>query len=270
MNKDTYTHGHQSSVLKAHTWRTAENSAGYLLPHLDRSMHMLDVGCGPGTITCDLATRVASVVAIEPVEAILVKAEATASERGVDNVTFEVGSVYELRFEDDTFDVVHAHQVLQHLTDPVTALREMLRVTKPGGIVAVRDADYQGMAWFPEPPELERWRAIYRAVARHNDAEPDGARHLLSWALEADADRNQIEASVGNWLFWTEEERVWWADLWADRTVDSDFGKQARKYGIATEDEQRAIADAWRQWATHPAAWFTVPCGELLIRVVEA
>lgn len=118
---DTYTHGHHSSVLKVHKWRTAENSAGYLLPHLERSMTLLDVGCGPASITCDLATRVSSVIGIEPLADHLEKAAAT--ERGTDNVTFEVGSVYELAFDDDSFDVVHAHQVLQHLTDPVPALQ---------------------------------------------------------------------------------------------------------------------------------------------------
>jgi len=194
MVDDTYTHGHHSSVLKSHTWRTAQNSAGYLLPQLDGSNSLLDIGCGPATITCDLATRVKSVIGIEPVPDILDKAEATRVVAGVDNVSFEVGSVYELRFDDDAFDVVHAHQVLQHLTDPVAALREMARVAKPGGLIAVRDADYHAMTWYPELPGLDRWMEIYQAVARHNDAEPDAARHLLQWALNAGIERNQVES----------------------------------------------------------------------------
>ena len=52
---NVYTHGHHESVLRSHTWRTAENSAGYLLPHLRPGMSLLDVGAGPGTITADLA-----------------------------------------------------------------------------------------------------------------------------------------------------------------------------------------------------------------------
>jgi len=265
--KDVYTHGHHSSVLKAHTWRTAENSAGYLLPHLDPSMRLLDVGCGPATITCDLAERVSSVIGIEPIDGILEKAEAARAERGADNVTFEIGSAYELRFDDAEFEVVHAHQVLQHLTDPVGALREMIRVTKPGGLVAVRDADYQGMTWYPEPSGLDRWRESYRAVAKHNGAEPDGGRHLVQWALDAGVERDQVTASVGSWLFTTDEERAFWSELWAERTVTSAFGEQAREYGIATLDEQNIMADAWREWAAHSAGWFMVPCGELLIQV---
>ena len=267
MTDDIYTHGHHSSVLKSHTWRRAENSAAYLLPHLGPSTEMLDVGCGPATITCDFATRVSSVIGIEPVEGILEKATATAAERGVSNVSFEVGSVYELRFADDTFDVVHAHQVLQHLTDPVGAIAEMVRVTKPGGVVALRDADYHAMTWHPQPPELDRWMDIYQAVARRNDAEPDAARYLIEWALAAGVDRPAITASADSWLYATEDERTWWADLWADRSVNSAFGEQARDYNITNAEEQATIAEAWRQWAQHESANFTVPNGELLIRV---
>ena len=182
-------------------------------------------------------------------------------------MSFEVGSVYELRFEDHTFDVVHAHQVLQHLTNPIGAIAEMVRVTKPGGVVAVRDADYHAMTWHPQPPELDRWMEIYQAVARRNDAEPDAARHLLEWTLAVGVDRSSITASADSWLYATKDERAWWADLWADRSVNSAFGAQARDYGIATAEEQATIAKAWRQWANDPAGWFTVPNGELLIAV---
>jgi SAM-dependent methyltransferase len=226
----------------------------------------LDVGCGPATITCDLGTRVASVIGIEPVSEILRSAEATKLERGVDNVEFRTGDVYALDFADDTFDVVHAHQVLQHLSDPVVAIQEMVRVAKPGGIVAVRDADYRAMSWYPEPSGLDLWMDIYQQVARRNGAEPDAARHLLSWALNAGVERARIEASVGTWLYCTEDERTWWATLWAERSVSSAFGAQARQYGIASEEDQAEVVVGWQEWMSHPAAWFVVPNGELLIR----
>ena len=56
---ETYTHGHAESVLRSHRWRTVENSAAYLLPHLRPGIALLDVGCGPGTITVDLGERIA-------------------------------------------------------------------------------------------------------------------------------------------------------------------------------------------------------------------
>src|SRR5262245_25345231 len=51
--EETYTHGHHESVLRSHRWRTIENSAAYLLPYLSPGLDVLDVGCGPGTITID-------------------------------------------------------------------------------------------------------------------------------------------------------------------------------------------------------------------------
>src|ERR1700710_2009172 len=154
-----YTHGHHESVLRAHRRRTAENSAGYLLPHVRAGISLLDVGCGPGTITADLAARIApgQVTAVEITDEALELARGEAQARGQSNIVFAVSDVHALDFPDDTFDVVHAHQVLQHLGDPVTALREMRRVTKPGGIVAVRDSDYAAFTWFPAIPELAEW-----------------------------------------------------------------------------------------------------------------
>ena len=130
---ETYTHGHHESVLRSHTWRTVENSAAYLLPYLQSGLDVLDVGCGPGTITLDLARRIGpgTVVGIDRSSDVLEEARRAGAR--VSNVRFESGDVYDLAYPDDSFDVVHAHQLLQHLSDPVGALREMLRVCKPGG-----------------------------------------------------------------------------------------------------------------------------------------
>src|SRR2546421_11047927 len=116
-----YTHGHDEPVLRSHRWRTAANSCGYLLPHLRPEMTLLDVGCGPGTITNDLAALVAAVTAVEVSDPVL-----NLARDGVDrpNVSFVVSDVPELAFDDDTFDVVHAHQVLQHGAEPLAPLRE--------------------------------------------------------------------------------------------------------------------------------------------------
>src|SRR5947209_17824723 len=162
-----YTHGHHESVLRGHRVRTAENSAGYLLPHLEPGMSVLDVGCGPGTITVDLAARIApgQVTAVELTPDALDLARTEARQRGQSNIEFVTSDVHALVFADDTFDVVHAHQLLQHVADPVQALREMRRVRKPGGVVAVRDAGYAGFTWFPELPALDRWMALYSAAA---------------------------------------------------------------------------------------------------------
>jgi SAM-dependent methyltransferase len=182
----TYTHGHADAVLRAHRWRTAENSAGYLLPHLRAGLSLLDVGCGPGSLTVDLARRVAPgrVVAIDSAVAPLDEARAAATDAGV-QVDVRVGDAYAIDLPDDSVDVVHAHQLLQHVADPVAVLREMARVCRPGGLVAARDSDYAAMTWAPADPRLDRWLAIYRGTARANGAEPDAGRRLLGWAHAA-------------------------------------------------------------------------------------
>ncbi len=175
---ETYLHGHHDSVLRSHRWRTAENSASYLLAYLPADAQVLDAGCGPGTITADLAARVpgGQVTGIDAAPDVLAEARQEAARRGQANVRFETGDVYRLAYADGTFDVVHAHQLLQHLSDPVRALAEMRRVCRPGGLVAARDGDYGGMFWFPEEPELAEWLALYRAVARALGGEPDVSR----------------------------------------------------------------------------------------------
>ena len=134
-----------------HTAGHRGESAGYLLPRLAPDARVLDVGCGPGTITVDLAALVPGgyVTGIDAAGDVLAQARQEAERRGQRNVAFDTGDVYRLDFADGTFDVVHAHQVLQHLTDPVAALREMRRVCRPGGIVAARDGDYGGFFGSP-------------------------------------------------------------------------------------------------------------------------
>ena len=262
---DTYTHGHADSVLQSHRWRTVENSAAYLAPHLRPGLDVLDVGCGPGTITVDLAGRVAPgrVVGIDVAEAPLGEARALAGDR-ID-VTFAVGDVYALEAADGSFDVVHAHQVLQHLTDPVAALREMARVCWPGGLVAVRDVDYAATTWFPPNTGLDRWLDLYGRVARRNDAEPDAGRRLLAWAHAAGL--RETTATTSSWCFATPAEREWWGNSWAGRATTSAFAEQALAYGLATADELQSIADAWLTWAAADDGWLGMMHGELLIRV---
>ena len=264
--RDTYTHGHHESVLRSHQWRTAANSAAYLLPHLRPGLRLLDIGCGPGTITLDLAAAVAPgrVLGVDVVAEPLAAARAAAAARGDTTTEYAVGDVYALDLPDDAFDVVHAHQVLQHLSDPVAALREMRRVCVPGGLVAARDADYAAMVWYPADPRLDRWREVYEAVARGNHAEPDAARHLLAWAHTAGFE--EVTCSVTTWCYASPQERAWWGGLWADRTTQSALATQAVERGVATTGERAEMAQGWRDWAAHPDGWFAVVNGEVLAR----
>lgn len=261
----TYTHGHHESVLCSHTWRTAENSAGYLLPLLKREHRLLDVGAGPGTITADFAAIVSEVTATEVGESELDLSRQAVAARGISNIEFRVEDIHALELADDTFDVAHAHQVLQHVSDPVAALREMARVTRPGGVVAVRDSDYSGFCWWPRLPELDEWLSLYHQVARANGGEPDAGRRLLGWAREAGLD--DVVATSSTWCFATPADRDWWGGLWADRTTESAMGRQLVDTGMATMGDLERISDAWRSWASADDGWFSVLHGEILGRI---
>jgi len=260
----TYTHGHHESVLRSHRWRTVANSAAYVAERFVPGATVLDLGCGPGTITADIARRVAParVVGLDASADIL--EQAARDTREVDNLEFRTGDVNALDYDDATFDVVHAHQLLQHLTDPVIALSEMRRVCKPTGVVAARDGDYRAFTWYPENPALEDWLDLCEAIGRANGGETNAGRHLLAWAHEAGfAD---VRPSASLWCFATPEDRAWWGGLWADRMTNSAIAEQAEREGFASRAELEAIAAGWHAWVNEPDGWFTAPSGEIVCR----
>ena len=262
-----YTHGHHESVLRAHRRRTAENSAGYLLPHLRPGISVLDVGCGPGTITVDLAARVApgQVTAVELTDDALDLARAEARARGQANIVFATSDVHALDFADDTFDVVHAHQVLQHVADPVQALRELRRVCKPGGVVAVRDADYAGFTWFPQLPgagpldaALRRGGAGQRRRARR------GAAAVVVGSARRTATTSRPPAACGV----LRRRKTATGGAGCGRTGSSSrpwlvsWSTQGWRQPRSSEE----ISSAWRDWAAAPDGWLAIPHGEILCR----
>ncbi|KIJ59778.1 hypothetical protein HYDPIDRAFT_100082 [Hydnomerulius pinastri MD-312] len=265
-----YSHGHHESVLRSHSWRTAENSAGYLLKYLQPDMHILDIGCGPGTITADFARLVpqGNVVGVEyGTNDVLDKARKHAAEQGITNIDFQNGDICNLEdIPDDTYDVVHCHQVIQHIGDPVKALKEMKRVAKPGGLVAAREADAKAFAWFPESETMDEWMDVYQKVAYANGGEPNAGRRMVSWALAAGFQQKDINATTGTWCYSTPEERAWWSDMWADRTVNSTFSSNAIEKGLATREKLERISQHWREWGTKEDGWFALLHGEIVCR----
>ncbi|KAI9709014.1 MAG: hypothetical protein M1812_007827 [Candelaria pacifica] len=264
-----YVSGHQESVLRSHSWRTAANSAGYLLDSLLPHMQILDVGCGPGTITADLAVLVPNghVTGLDSTSGVLDQARATANERNIKNIEFVEGDILKLDYPDDSFDVVHAHQVVQHVPDHVGALREMRRVCRPGGLVACRELDFSTMTFYPEDHGLGEWKELWLRVARAHGSEPDAGRRLKAWAHEAGFDWSTITTTTGSWCYSTREERAWWSGLWADRTVASSFAKNAVDGEHATEADLARIRQAWLTWGAQEDAWYGDVHGQILCRV---
>ncbi|CAK9032075.1 unnamed protein product [Durusdinium trenchii] len=213
------------------------------------------VGCGPGSITRGFASRVSSVVGVDSSAEVIATAKAKAAERDSEertgSVTFEVASAYELPYEDETFDVVFAHQLLQHLSEPLRALQEMRRVCKAGGLVAAREVAYSTMQGAPVLPGLHRWREVYMMTAQRNGGEPDAGLYLKKWMNSAGFTSLRFTTStVTHSDSGTDAAAAkrFFGESWATRTLET-FGPQAVAFGFCSAGELDEMAAAWRSWA---------------------
>ena len=269
LRHEKYTHGHAPATLRQHAQRTADEAAAFLLPHLRPGMRLLDVGCGPGSITRGLAERLApgQVVGIDLSRDALEGARREAAARGLTNLRFEDASVYEMPFADGSFDVVYAHQVLQHLRERPSAVREMLRVVRPGGLVAVRDVDWGTAAYWPRDRWIDRFIEVHHQAWYRNGGEPQMGRQLRALFNAAGVDDLEISAAV--WCYATPDETSAWGEAYADRLLTSPMGERPVEYGFATRAEVESMAAAFRAWGTHPdATWMFIHIAALARKAV--
>ena len=131
-------------VLKWLSSRRLDTSFPQLKPCLFPNARVLDVGCGPGPITLDIAREVhpGHVFGIDPVQVCIDQANQLKAEQEVESVTFQVGQAQALDFPDDTFDVVCCIQTLRWVADPDRSVAELKRVTRPGGWVVFASASH--------------------------------------------------------------------------------------------------------------------------------
>ena len=167
------------------------------------------------------------------------------------SLSFEVGDLFDLRFDDGTFDVVHAHQVLQHVGDPVAALgRDAPGV--PAGRHGRRPG--QGLPRLPLLPRRPGARPGHRRLRRADPAQRGqlGRRPPAAAAGPIEAGFTSVVPSASTWCFATPEDRAWWGGLWADRFTQSALAEQLVDHGIATPEDLTSFAAAWRRWAASP------------------
>lgn len=198
--RERYMHGYEEWTREWMAQRTASRELAFLLPHLGPGMAVLDCGCGPGSITVGLAEIVApgQVIGLDIEPRQLETARRLAQQRGLSNLRFEQGSVYELPFPDASFDVAVAHFVLEHVSDPLRALREIRRVLRPGGVAAIKDPYYPAFTFRPQTDELRRFGELAEKVRKHNGASDTYAVDLRAYLLEAGFERTEATAALGN------------------------------------------------------------------------
>ena len=149
--------------------RTAAQQARFFLPYLKSGMSLLDAGCGGGSITLGLAEVVTpgEVTGLDTSDTQIQTANKTTSDRGLKNVHFQQGDVYELPFPDSSFDAVFSNSLLEHLSEPERALREFHRVIKSQGAVGVRAVDHRGNLLEPAEPALIEMMKFVRQLRKH-------------------------------------------------------------------------------------------------------
>lgn len=229
--------------------RTADRNARFLLPHLQPGMRLLDIGCGGGSITIGLAAAVApgEVAGVDVSE----PAIAAARKAGVDvkNLIFEIGDALALPFDDGSFDVVFCHAVLQHLESPLQALREARRVLRPGGVIGVADADFDGAIIAPTNEWLDKAAAVLARTRRN----PRIGKELRSLLHQAGFSRIVGSASAAYRGVQSMIEMD--ARHWADYFAAPPFVGWAVLNGWATREDLAAISAAYREWGNDPGAF---------------
>ena len=230
------------------TSRSAFVYADFLLPHLTPDMHLVDVGCGSGDLSIDLAPAVRWITAFDSDPAEIRAADRAAELLGTTNVQFAVGDAYALDMHDNQADVVFAHSLLEALDRPADALREMKRVLRPGGVAAVASVDYGGLILAgPHEHLVRRFYDIRQALWHIMGADPFGGRHLRGLLLGTGyAD---VEASTKAISYGTPEAVNEFGRGRASDCVDEWFVSSALRHGLATDEDLTSMRHAWLQWS---------------------
>jgi ubiquinone/menaquinone biosynthesis C-methylase UbiE len=236
--------------------RDARSFLPFLLPHLESGMDVLDAGCGVGSIALDIAPTIApgQITGIDLDAGQIEAARASAADRGTDNASFDTGSVLELPFEDESFDVAYANTVLMYLHEPAAALRELRRVLRPGGVAAVSDDDISTYVISPDLPELRRGAELFERAVAHEGGDASYPRHLRSLMLEAGFARTQGFAHAPE-TYGDAESTRWFADFATGLFRAPDMAETIVTEGWATEEELQETIDALDEWGDRPDAF---------------
>lgn len=239
--------------------RTAEKWVGFFLPHLRPGMSLLDCGCGVGSITVDLAEKVApgEVIGVDIDEGQLEIAKSLANERGIRNVRFELASVHMLQFSEASFDAVLAHTLLMHLSDPLEVLKKMRRLLKPGGIIGVSDDDYSTLVHSPSSPALEKAAQLWPKIVTFNGGSPSYSRGLRGLLRKAGFSQTEGHAVAADY-YGTLQGTRHIAELFIQLFSDPSISELVVQQGWANSDELREMAEGMRIWGECPDAFAAI------------
>lgn len=235
-SRETYTNGYDNAALAFMQRRTLATHGRFIEPFLRPGLRLLDLGCGPGNLTLDLAQRVVphgSVVGIDRHEDQFAEARLWSSRLPVE---FRAMDAYRLDLEDESFDGVFSHALFEHLSSPLDALKEAHRVLKEGGFIGLRSPDWGGVVVHPCSRELQAAFDARLDLQTRNGGNVHAGRHLGDWLWQAGFSAVTVSASY---------------QIYDDNAFIVDhIASQLEKNG------QGGHAATWKQWGENPHAMF--------------
>ncbi|KAF2217372.1 glycoside hydrolase family 76 protein [Cercospora zeae-maydis SCOH1-5] len=231
--------------------RNVAANATHIIPYIKNDSRIIDVGCGIGSITLDLARRVPNghVLGIDYSASSIAAARARAAASGLTNVEFMQADVYSLPslIPSNSFDISHCHQLLVHLDRPIDALKSMSRVIRPGGIVATRDMHSQCTR--PTTSAIQRNWELYHTLSRRRGAHPEAGLINSLWMHEAGFEWEHVSSGDVASLLVEPREKMLFA-----KAILPSF---AVTYGLSIVSEEH---EAWlKQFRRDILRWADMP-----------
>lgn len=239
---ETYTPGHSEQAIAFMSRRRLDPNGAFFLRFLQPGISLLDCGCGPGSITCDIAQRIApgKVIGLDASAGALRLAAQRAQELGIGNLALQEGSVYSLPFPDASFDAVFSHALLEHLSQPQRAVNEFFRVLRPGGALGVCTPDWGGFIVTPETPQLRAAIEAYRKLQNRNGGDVLTGRRLGDYFATAGLRRIEQQARYESY-----EPRVTIGDFLAMNLEETGDAANAATWRAWARAERGMFAQAW-------------------------
>lgn len=213
----------------------------------------LDVGCGGGDVTLQLASLVGPMgrvvgIDIDPTVVTIAQSEAKAQQRT--NVSFHCGDASTF-VVDQPFDLVYCRFLLTHLANPTTTLRTMMQALKPGGILVIEDIDFAGHFCYPESMAFRQYLDFYTQIVQKRGGDPYIGLRLPTLLYDADCVDIQIHVEQPAALY---GEAKYISPLTFEYIADTLVAD-----GLTTPLEAMAITEELYAFARNPHTVMSLP-----------
>ncbi len=256
-----YTMGYSEEYVRFLSHRS-EESLAYLIPYLKPGLRVLDVGCGPGVLSLWLAEAVDGIelhgIDVEPSQ--VETAEQLALMRRREDLSFQIADISELPFEDGFFDVAFCNDVLAYVPDTGTAIGEVKRVLKPGGVFGCREMIIDSCFLYPELGFMKRGFEVFADLLAADEGYPQMGKELKMRLQETGLTDIQISASFE--VYDSPERVEIFHRMVKEWFLSSEVTVAANKYGASTERLFGGISKAVDEWKGLPDAWGVLAFGE--------